>query len=127
MAYLNVDEIESAINSLANEYQNACQVITLPNRTTEGRTCQALNIGKRLDDISKPALLFTGSVHAREWGGSEICVYLAADLLEAYKLGTGVRYEGMNGGKYFTPENIRSIRQHESFVFSMCKSGWQEL
>ena len=120
MAYLNVDEIESAINSLANEYQNACQVITLPNRTTEGRTCQALNIGKRLDDISKPALLFTGSVHAREWGGSEICVYLAADLLEAYKLGTGVRYEGMNGGKYFTPENIRSIIDNMNLLFFPC-------
>ena len=76
MAYLNVDEIESAINSLANEYQNTCQAITLPNRTIEGRTCQALNIGKRLDDINKPAILFTGSVHAREWGGSEICFIL---------------------------------------------------
>lgn len=120
MAYLNVDEIESAINSLTNEYQDTCQAITLPNQTTEGRTCKALNVGRGLVDVNKPAILFTGAVHAREWGGSEICVYLAADLLEAYKLGTGVRYEGANGGKYFTAENIRSIMDKLNVLFFPC-------
>jgi len=66
MAYLNVDEIESAINSLANEYQDTCQAITLPNQTKEGRTCKALNVGRGLVDVNKPAILFTGAVQARE-------------------------------------------------------------
>jgi murein tripeptide amidase MpaA len=120
MAYLNVDEIEFGINSLANEYQDTCQAITLPNQTTERRTCKALNVGRGLVDVNKPAILFTGAVHAREWGGSEICLYLAADLLEAYKLGKGVRYEGANGGKYFTAENIRSIMENLNVLFFPC-------
>jgi hypothetical protein len=44
------------------------------------RNCHALNVGRGLDDSSKSAALFTGAVHAREWGGSEICVYFAADI-----------------------------------------------
>lgn len=120
MSYLNVDEVEAAIDSLANAYPDNCQVITLPNQTIEGRTCHALNVGKGLSDPNKPAILFTGAVHAREWGGSEICVFLAADLLEAYKDGTGVRYEGVNGGKHFTAEDIRSIVDNLNIVFFPC-------
>jgi murein tripeptide amidase MpaA len=120
MAYLNVDEIESAIKSLANEYHDTCRAIILPNKTIEGRTCQALYVGKGIIDVNKPAILLTGAVHAREWGGSEICVYLAAVLLEAYKAGTGIRYEVVNGGKYFTSENIRMIIDNLNIIFFPC-------
>src|SRR5688572_25166857 len=110
MPYLNVNEVESAIATLADTYPNTCQIITLPKQTREGRTCHALNIGKGLTgDPGKPTILFTGAIHAREWGGSEICIYLAADILEAFELGTGLRYEGVNGGKYFNSDMIRSI------------------
>jgi murein tripeptide amidase MpaA len=109
MPYLNVDEVESAIATLADTYPNTCQLITLQNPTIEGRICHALNVGRGLDDSSKSAALFTGAVHAREWGGSEICVYLAADILEAYERKTGLRYVGEGEGKYFTADQIRSI------------------
>src|SRR5215208_6713800 len=104
-SYLSVNEVEDSIAALAHAYPNTCQLIKLPNPTIEGRICHALNVGKGLDDSSKSAALFTGAVHAREWGGSEICVYFAADLLEAYENNTGLRYEG----KYFTADQIRSI------------------
>lgn len=115
MSYLNVDAVESAITTLAATYPNHCQLITLPNKTTEGRVCHALNIG---GSSSKSAgssggvaaadnytLLLTGAIHAREWGGSEICVYFAADILEAYTRKTGLRY----GGKYFDADQVRSV------------------
>jgi murein tripeptide amidase MpaA len=68
MTYYSVDEVESAIATLADTYPNTCQLIELPNRTIEGRVCHALNVGKGLDNASKPAALFTGAAHAREWG-----------------------------------------------------------
>src|SRR4051794_11551056 len=89
MSYYTVEEVESAIATLADTYSNTCQLIELPNKTSEGRICHALNVGKGLDNATKPAALFTGAAHAREWGGSEICVYLAADILEAYERKTG--------------------------------------
>lgn len=109
MTYLNVDEVESAIVSLAETYPKTCQLIELPNRTTEGRICHALNVGKVLDYSTNPTTLFTGAVHAREWGGSEICVYLAADILEAFDRKTGLKYEGSGGGKYFAADQIHSL------------------
>jgi murein tripeptide amidase MpaA len=109
MPYLNVDEVESAIATLAQTYPNTCQLIELQHRTTEGRICHALNVGQGLEQSSKPAVLFTGAVHAREWGGSEICVYFAADILEAYTRKTGLRYEGEGKGKYFTADQVRSL------------------
>src|SRR5215217_2320596 len=101
-SYLSVNEVEDAIAALADTYPNTCQLIKLQNPTIEERICHALNVGRGLDDSSKSAALFTGAVHAREWGGSEICVCFAADILEAYERKTGLRYEG----KYFTADQI---------------------
>jgi murein tripeptide amidase MpaA len=112
MPYLSVDAVESAIATLAATYPNHCQLIKLPNRTIEGRICHALDIGSGKSsgnsgggDADNYTLLLTGAVHAREWGGSEICVYFAADILEAYTRKTGLRY----GGKYFDADQVRSV------------------
>src|SRR6188472_2581086 len=99
--YLNVTEVDSALLGLANAYPEWCSMITLPHATKEGRTCRALRIGKA--GTKAKGLLFTGCIHGREWGGAEICVYFAADLLEAYATGAGLKY----GGKAFSPHQIR--------------------
>jgi murein tripeptide amidase MpaA len=103
MSYLNVKEAQSAIFSLSETYPDLSKVIDLPNKSIEGREIQALLIGKNKDDISKNSVLFTGSVHAREWGGTDICVYFAADILEAYSKGTGLKY----GNQYFEARQIK--------------------
>jgi murein tripeptide amidase MpaA len=118
-SYLSVDEVEDSIAALAHVYPNTCQLIKLPNPTIEGRICHALNVGRGLDD-SKSAALFTGAVHAREWGGSEICVYFAADILEAYEHNTGLRYEGEGEGKYFVADQIRSIVDNLNVIVFSC-------
>jgi murein tripeptide amidase MpaA len=102
LSYLNVDEVESALQGLAGSYPAVSELIELPNKTFEGRTCHALRIGANPD---ADAILFTACQHAREWGGAEICVYLAADLLEAYSTGTGLVY----GGTAFNSWTIQSI------------------
>src|SRR3712207_35001 len=105
MPYLNVDAIESYIISLSEMYSSLCKVIELPNKSIERRTIHAIIIGKNKDDKRNDSILFTGGVHAREWGGSDICVYFAADILEAYSKGTGLRY----GNKYFDSSQIKRI------------------
>ena len=104
MPYLNVTEVESALLGLAAMYPAICELVTLPNLTIEGRSCHAVRIG-RFGATDRDAVLLTGAVHAREWGGSEICVNVATDLCEAYTAGTGLGY----GGKYFTSAEVRAI------------------
>lgn len=113
MPYLNVAEVESALQGLALTYPNLCEIITLPNATHEGRTCHAVRIGFGPLD-NRPSLLFIGGQHAREWGSSEICVNLAADLLEAYDLGTGLAY----GGKAYSADEVqRLLNELQIFIF----------
>ena len=38
--------------------------------------------------------LLTGAVHAREWGGAEICVNVAADLARRIPWAPGLAYGG---------------------------------
>jgi murein tripeptide amidase MpaA len=49
--------------------------------------------------------VFVSGVHAREWGGPDILVNLAADLLEAYTTNAGLAY----GGKSFSATEIQEI------------------
>ena len=54
---------------------------------------------------TRDAIVLTGGVHAREWGGCEILVYLAADLLSAYAVDSGLTY----GGTVFTAQEIKTL------------------
>lgn len=111
MSYLNVDEVESGLAGLAQAYPSISKLITLPNKTYEGRTTHALRIGH---DSVHDGVLFTACQHAREWGGAEICIYFAADLLEAYTAGTGLAY----GGASFSAATVKAIVDRLSvFVF----------
>jgi len=103
MTFLNVTEIESALTALASNYSNVTQLITLPFMTAEGRQSHALRIGSGSCPTS--TILFISGAHAREWGGPDICINFAADLLEAWSLGTGLTY----GGTSFTSAQIKSI------------------
>ncbi|MEX2264197.1 MAG: M14 family zinc carboxypeptidase [Bryobacteraceae bacterium] len=104
MPYLNVDEVESALIALAGDFPAICELIVLPNPSVEERTCHAVRIGKAAS-TDRDAVLLTGAVHAREWGGCEICVNVAADLCEAYTNSTGLGY----GGKSFTHDEVKAI------------------
>ena len=105
MTFLNVTEIESALIGLNNAYPRLTQLLPLPNPTHEGRRSHALLIRGNPDFRCRPALVFVSGVHAREWGGPDILVNLAADLLEAYTAQPGLAY----GAKTFTAAELRGI------------------
>jgi hypothetical protein len=88
VAYLNVDEIESALENLAGAYPAATQLITVPHRTHEGRVSHVLRLGAAAS--GRDGVLILGGVHARESVPPDALIALAADLLEAFDLGTGL-------------------------------------
>ena len=113
MPYLNVTEVESALVALNTTYPSLCELISLPNTTYEGRTSHALRIGLGPAD-DRPAMLFIGGAHAREWGSCEICINFATDLLEAYDGGTGLTY----GSKSFSASEVQTIvEERQVFIF----------
>ena len=112
MTFLNVTEIESALTALASSYSGVTHLITLPFPTWEGRQSHALRIGTGQCPTS--TILFISGAHAREWGGPDILINFAADLLEAWSLGTGLTY----GGTSYSAAQIQSIVNHlEVIVF----------
>lgn len=115
MPYMNVTEVESAITALGAAYPGLCDVIALPNATHEGRSSQALRIAVGPLD-NRPAMLFIGGQHAREWGSCEICINFATDLMEAYDLGTGLSYGGQS---YSAAEVAVILEDTQVFVYPL--------
>jgi murein tripeptide amidase MpaA len=112
---MNTTEVESALVYFENTYRDLCRRIELPHKTYEKRSCYALQIGKD-HDRRKPAILVIGGVHAREWGGPDIVVNFAGDLLRAYSRGKGLRYKK----KTFPASDIKTIVETRTVVVFPC-------
>jgi murein tripeptide amidase MpaA len=115
MSYLNVVEIESALENLAAAYPDAAELITCPNRTHEGRVTHVLRIGTR-SAADAIGVLLLGGVHAREWVPPDALVWLAADLLEANQAASGLVY----GGKQFAASEIRQLLESVNLYVFAC-------
>src|SRR5688572_9253181 len=115
MAYLNVEEIEAALHTVAESYPQVTELVPLPNRTPEGRQSHALRIGPA-DAPADNTVVVTGGIHAREWVPPDALVNLAADLLEAHARGTGLRY----GGQSFSANDIQSVVEGLQIVLFPC-------
>ena len=112
---MNITEIESALVHFATTYPELCERIALPEQTYEGRSCHALRIAKGHSKI-KPTTLIIGGVHAREWGGPDIVINFAADILRAYSNGKGLRYLK----KSFSAAEIKTIIEAGTTVIFPC-------
>ncbi len=112
MTFLKVDEIESALKALSNAYPSLTELIPLPNLTHELRRSHALLIRGDPGFTCRPALVFISGVHAREWGGPDVLVNFATDLLEAYTANAGLAY----GGKSFSAFEIGAIVNRTDIV-----------
>ena len=114
MAYLNVIEIESALQSLADAYPATTELLEAPHLSHEGRKIHVLRVGTTgPGDVD--GVLILGGVHAREWVPPDALVSLAADLLEAYQSGVGLVY----GAKRISANEIRHIIESLNiFVFA---------
>jgi murein tripeptide amidase MpaA len=115
MAYLNVEEIDAALHTLAESYPEVTELVSLPNRTPEGRQSHALRIGPA-DAPTGNTVVVTGGMHAREWVPPDALVNLAADLLEAHARGARLRY----GRKRFSADDIRSVVEGLQIVLFAC-------
>src|ERR1700683_4552018 len=78
--YLNIDEVESAlVVATSAPYDGFTQLITLPNKTWEGRTCHAIKIANG-NNPNRPGVFFLGGLHAREWGSPDILINFIEQL-----------------------------------------------
>ena len=102
--YLTADEVEEALKNLSIDSPDLVEIIELPNRTWEDHTSNAVRVGSDRDS-DHPMVLFTGSMHAREWGGADISISFLINLINSYKEGNLLQY----GGKVFSVDQVRSI------------------
>lgn len=111
--YMTVEEIETVLQQLANQFPNLVTLIQLPNQTWEGRTSHAIRL-KAGTNSNRTGVLFTGSVHAREWGGSDICINFLRQLITAYQSHTSLSF----GNKTYTFAQVRTFMEKlDIFVF----------
>ena len=113
MPYLNVEEVESALELAAATPNDAfTERLALPHLTWEGRRCHLIRIGAGSGD--RAGVYFVGGVHAREWGSADILVNFVELVTEAYRSGSGITLPG----KSFTaPEVKRIVETLDVFVF----------
>src|SRR4051794_329757 len=103
--YLNVDEVESALQNAAGPANAAfTQRIALPNLTWENRQCHALKIANG-SGPGRVGVYFLGSVHAREWGSADILINFVERVCDAYRTRSGLTI----GGAFFAPDEIQAI------------------
>lgn len=111
--YMTADEVESALINLQALHPDIVTLIELPHRTWENRVSHAVRVhaGTNTDRVG---VLFTGSMHAREWGGSDICMTFLVNLINAYRASSTLNY----GGVSFTAAQVRTILENlDLFVF----------
>jgi murein tripeptide amidase MpaA len=120
--YMNVDEIDTVLINLANDHGDIVTLIDLPHRTWEGRLCRAARVraigndGEINDNNNgdRVGVLITGGMHAREWGGSDICVNFMVNLINAYLNNDTLTY----GETTFPFQQIKTMLEKiDLFVF----------
>lgn len=102
--YLNVADVESSLASAAAANADFTQLLALPHKTWEGRTCHAIRIAKG-NQPGRPGIYFLGGVHAREWGSPDILINFIEQLCQAYRTHSGITI----GNARFTADQIRQI------------------
>jgi carboxypeptidase T len=110
---MNAEEVESALLNASNIHSDLITLIKLPNRTWENRLCRAVRLLAN-NNSDRAGVLITGSMHAREWGGSDICVNFLLKLIESYVNNTTFVY----GGKAFPILQLKKfLGSIDLFVF----------
>jgi murein tripeptide amidase MpaA len=113
--YLNTEEVESILAMLHRLYPEMVKIIELPEKTRELRTSHAVllhapdNSNNGVNNSSRVGVLFTGSVHAREWGGSDICINFLISLINSYAKNADLTYGDMTFPAYKIRDMLDNI------------------
>jgi carboxypeptidase T len=93
MPYLNVVEVESALQVVGATHPGFTELVTLPHRTWENRVCRAVRVATDLA-TARPTVVLVAGVHAREWGGPDILVSFLERLTAAAAAGAEISLSG---------------------------------
>jgi hypothetical protein len=81
--YRTLDEYNADMMALVAAHPKDARLITLPNRTREGRTVLGIEIAKDVNAVDGRAVWYMdGLHHAREWPSGENTIMFAFELLE---------------------------------------------
>lgn len=83
-SYPSFSEIEQSLKSLEAENQDKAEVVVL-GRSLEGRDVLALRVSNDIDQASsqsKPSVIVTGNLHAREWATNMAVTRAAEKVLD---------------------------------------------
>ncbi len=113
LGYLTADEVEAALINLQLIHPDLVTLLPLPFTTWEGRTSRAVRV-RAGTKVNRVGVLFTGSIHAREWGGSDILLNLLVRLISAYRTNSALSF----GSKSFSAAQVKVILENlDLFVF----------
>ena len=117
MPYLNVDEVESALDvATSAPFDPIAKKFTLPNLSHDSFQTHLVKLGNG-DGPGRTGIYFLGGVHAREWGSADILVNFIELMENAYTNGTGITI----GGASYTATEIKSIIDGlDIFIFPQC-------
>lgn len=104
LGYMTAAEVEAASARLCATHPDLLTLIRLPYRTWEGRTCHAVRL-RAGTSSPRVGVLFTGSMHAREWGGADACIAFLVNLINAYRAHGPL----VLGGKTFTAAQVKTV------------------
>jgi Zinc carboxypeptidase len=91
MPYLTAATIESRLASLATTYPSLCTRLTFPNQTHDRRQVSYIT-SAMISGGSRPTVLITGGVHAREWAPPDAVLSFAEKLFQAYSTQSAITY-----------------------------------
>ena len=85
-SYRRLADYEGEMKALAARYPDLVRLLTLPNKSVEGRTIHGLEITTNAANVAdgKPVFLNMGVHHAREWPSAEHAMEWAYELLTGY-------------------------------------------
>lgn len=121
-SYHSFEDIEQHLSELAEKYPDKAKLVSL-GKTHEGRNIWALKIGTgKASTVKRPALVFTGAHHAREWVTPEIPLNLADQLLTKYDSDPAMKNRVDNSQIWIIP-----VANPDGFVYSRTvNSMWRK-
>ncbi len=117
--YLSYDEGISLLQKLSNEYPHILKVDSI-GKTYEDREIIVATLSLDVKDAdAKPALLYTGTIHAREWIGHELALKFIEYILVNYDTNPKIEEYLKRSTLYMVPclnpDGFEYSRKHFSF------------
>lgn len=83
--YRTLADYESDMQALVDRRPDLVAPLTLPHKTTEGRTVRGVEITRDVQEQDgKPVFLLVGMHHGNEWASGEVSMEFGIDLVQSY-------------------------------------------